>query len=112
MKARNTRHKGESTGMKNLGNDVLNAIVTDVVADQVCRALELGFSVDEVENAVRMGRGHGIYEHGTMEKLHSRMEKTIEAGGIPCTQPGCGAPLKAHGEDGICKETGCQRFNG
>jgi hypothetical protein len=43
-------------------DDALNALITDLVADQVRRALELGFRRDEVEAAVRGGVHHGVYE--------------------------------------------------
>jgi hypothetical protein len=43
-------------------NDVLNALVCDLLADQVRRALELGFNAEEVQEAVRRGLEHGVYE--------------------------------------------------
>ena len=48
--------------MKIPKDDVLDALVTDLVADQVIRALQLGFRRDEVEAAVRSGVHHGVYE--------------------------------------------------
>ena len=43
--------------------DVLNALVTDLIADQVIRALELGYKPSEVEEAVRHGMEHGAHEY-------------------------------------------------
>lgn len=43
--------------------DVLNALVTDLIADQVIRALELGYKPGEVEAAVRRGMEHGTHEY-------------------------------------------------
>ena len=43
-------------------DDALDALLTDLVADQVRRALQLGFRRDEVEAAVRSGVHHGVYE--------------------------------------------------
>ena len=43
-------------------DDALDALLTDLVADQVRRALQLGFRRDEVEAAVRGGVQHGVYE--------------------------------------------------
>lgn len=48
--------------MKLPKEDVLNAIVTDLVADQVLRALELGYGRKDVEAAVGRGMSHGICE--------------------------------------------------
>ena len=48
--------------MKFSAEDVLNALVTDPVADQVRRALELGYSLQAVEDAVSRGMGHGVDE--------------------------------------------------
>ncbi|KKW22413.1 MAG: hypothetical protein UY62_C0005G0010 [Parcubacteria group bacterium GW2011_GWF2_50_9] len=48
--------------MKIPKDDVLDALLTDLVADQVRRALQLGFRRDEVEAAVRGGVHHGVYE--------------------------------------------------
>jgi len=53
-------------------DDVLNAIVTDLVADQVIRALELDYSCKEVEAAAEMGVDHGLYEFTEREKGMSR----------------------------------------
>ena len=46
-------------------DDVLNALVCDLLADQVRRALELGFNEEEVQEAVRRGVDHGVYEFKT-----------------------------------------------
>lgn len=43
-------------------DDVLNALVCDLLADQVRRALELGFNEEEVKEAARRGLDHGVYE--------------------------------------------------
>ena len=43
--------------------DTLNALVTDLVADQVRRALDMGFLPKEVEEAVLRGMGHGVAEY-------------------------------------------------
>lgn len=48
--------------MKLPREDVLNAIVVDVVADQVRRALELGWRPKEIEAGVLRGMGHGLAE--------------------------------------------------
>lgn len=47
----------------NKNYDVLNAVLTDVVADQVRRALELGFTCKEVEEAIKTGVEHGFHEY-------------------------------------------------
>ena len=49
--------------MKLSVEDVLNALVTDPVGDQVRRALELGYSLKDVEDAVSRGMGHGMTEY-------------------------------------------------
>lgn len=46
-------------------DDILNALVCDLLADQVRRALELGFKEEEVQEAVRRGLEHGAYEFKT-----------------------------------------------
>lgn len=51
-------------------DDVLNAVITDVVADQVRRALELGFKPTEVEKAVAVGTDHGFYEYTKPQGLN------------------------------------------
>ena len=48
--------------MKMPKDDVLDALITDLLADQVIRALQLGFRQDEVEAVVERGIRHGIYE--------------------------------------------------
>ncbi len=53
--------------------DVRNALVTDLVADQVIRALELGYSRGDVEEAVRRGMEHGIHEYSELRReLHGK----------------------------------------
>ncbi len=42
--------------------DILNAVLTDVVADQVRRALQLGYQPHEVMQALKRGTEHGITE--------------------------------------------------
>ena len=44
--------------MKMPKDDVLNALLTDLIADQVIRAMELGFKQKEVEDAARIGVSH------------------------------------------------------
>jgi len=46
-------------------DDVLNALVCDLLADQVRRALDLGFNEEEVQEAARRGVEHGVYEFKT-----------------------------------------------
>ena len=48
--------------------DVLNAFVTDLIADQVIRALELGYRPKEVEEALKRGMEHGIHEYSERRK--------------------------------------------
>jgi len=48
--------------MKLPEDDVLNAIVTDLVADQVIRALQLGYDRKDIAAAVARGLSHGVYE--------------------------------------------------
>ena len=64
--------------MKMPKDDVLNAIVTDLVADQVVRALELGFKQKEVEDAVRIGVSHGTYEHAERKKEMAKTGRMIQ----------------------------------
>ena len=54
--------------MKLPKEDVLNALVTDLIADQVIRALELGFKSGEVEEAIRRGMEHGTHEYSEMRR--------------------------------------------
>ena len=56
--------------MKLPREDVLNALVTDLIADQVIRALELGYKPREVEEAVRRGVEHGTHEYSEMRRDH------------------------------------------
>ncbi len=56
--------------MKLPREDVLNALLLDVLADQVRRALELGYSHREVNAAVRRGLSHGLYEFRENHKIH------------------------------------------
>ena len=59
--------------------DVLNAIVTDLVADQVIRALQLGYSHKEVEAAVARGVSHGVYEFNQRRADGLETERVIGA---------------------------------
>ncbi|KKW20982.1 MAG: hypothetical protein UY62_C0036G0004 [Parcubacteria group bacterium GW2011_GWF2_50_9] len=65
--------------MKIPREDILNAIVTDLVADQVIRALQLGYSRKEVEAAVARGVSHGVYEFGERRTDGQETEKVIGA---------------------------------
>lgn len=49
-------------------DDILNALICDLLADQVRRALELGFKEEEVQDAVRRGLEHGLYEFRAANK--------------------------------------------
>jgi hypothetical protein len=49
--------------MKQSREDLFNAMLVDVVADQVRRALELGWRPKEVEEGVLRGMGHGLAEY-------------------------------------------------
>ncbi|MBI4248559.1 MAG: hypothetical protein HY611_03565 [Elusimicrobia bacterium] len=42
--------------------DVLNGLVSDLLADQIIRALQLGFGRKAVEAAVARGMSHGVCE--------------------------------------------------
>lgn len=53
-------------------DDVLNALVCDLLADQVRRALELGFKEEEVQAAARRGLDHGFYEFGTSKRASGK----------------------------------------
>ncbi|MCX5786034.1 MAG: hypothetical protein NTX59_10125 [Elusimicrobia bacterium] len=65
--------------MKMPREDVLNAIVTDLVADQVIRALQLGYSRKEVEAAVARGVSHGVYEFSQRRVDGRATERVIGA---------------------------------
>ena len=54
--------------MKLPREDVLNALVSDLIADQVIRALELGYKPGEVEDAIRHGMEHGTHEYSERRK--------------------------------------------
>lgn len=43
-------------------DDVLDALVTDLVAGQVIRALQLSYGREAVSAAVARGMAHGVYE--------------------------------------------------
>ena len=58
-------------------DDVLNAILTDLVADQVIRALELGFSREEAARAVEIGVDHGAYEFNERQRQDKAMAKAL-----------------------------------
>lgn len=64
--------------MKMPKDDVLDALVTDLIADQVRRALQLGFRRDEVEAAVRVGVHHGITEFRECRAEMNETRKAIE----------------------------------
>ncbi len=63
--------------MKMPKDDVLNCLVTDLLADQVIRALQLGFGRKEVEVAVARGVSHGISEFTERRKEMREVEKLI-----------------------------------
>lgn len=44
-------------------DDVLDALIVDLVANQVIRALDFGYSIVEVEAAALRGVDHGIRDH-------------------------------------------------
>ena len=59
--------------MKLPREDVLNALVTELIADQVIRALELGYKPTEVKDAVRRGMEHGTHEYSeTRRELYGK----------------------------------------
>ena len=64
--------------MKMPKDDVLNAIVTDLVADQVIRALQLGYGRKDVEAAAVRGVDHGVYEFEGRRKEMEATRKFIE----------------------------------
>jgi len=49
-------------------DDVLDALVTDLVADQVIRALQLSYGRKDVEAAVARGMSHGVCEFEELRK--------------------------------------------
>lgn len=49
--------------------DVLDVILTDLVGDQVIRALELGYKLKEVKEAVRIGLDHGTHEYSERQRI-------------------------------------------
>jgi hypothetical protein len=59
--------------MKQSREDLFNAMLVDVVADQTRRALELGWRPKEVEEGVLRGMGHGLAEY--------RQGQNIQKGG-------------------------------
>lgn len=59
--------------MRQSREDLLNALLVDVVADQVRRTLELGWRPKEVEEGVLRGMGHGLAEY--------RQGQNIQKGG-------------------------------
>jgi hypothetical protein len=65
--------------MKMPREDVLNAVLTDLVADQVIRALQLGYGRKEVEAAVARGVPHGVYEFNQRRADGLETEKVIGA---------------------------------
>lgn len=58
-------------------DDVLNALLTDLIADQVLRALELGFKPHEVEDAARIGVAHGVSEFTERRKELRETERIM-----------------------------------
>lgn len=72
--------------MKLSTEDVLNALVVDLVADQVLRALQLGFGRKAVEAAVARGMSHGVSEFVERRKEIRETEKLIGSFG-PGTKP-------------------------
>lgn len=63
--------------MKMPREDVLNALVTDLVADQTIRAMQLGYDRKDVEAAVTRGVSHGVYEFEARRKEMRETEKLI-----------------------------------
>lgn len=63
--------------MKMPKDDVLNALLTDLIADQVLRAMELGFKRKEVEDAARIGVSHGVSEFTERRKEMRETERLI-----------------------------------
>ena len=63
--------KSKTLTLKRYGEDVLNAIITDLVADQTIRALYLGYSKEDIEGAISRGFSHGEFEF-TQEKLNAK----------------------------------------
>ena len=55
--------------MKQSREDLLNAIVTDLIADQVRRALQLGWTPDDVEAGALRGMGHGLAEYQQWQNI-------------------------------------------
>ena len=49
-------------------DDVLDALVTDLVADQVIRALQLGYGRKDDEAAAARGMSHGVCEFDELRK--------------------------------------------
>lgn len=73
--------------MKMPKDDVLNALLVDLVADQVVRALQLGFGRKAVEAAVARGMSHGVSEFVERYKEIHETEKLLGSFG-PGTKPG------------------------
>lgn len=63
--------------MKMPKGDVLNALLTDLIADQVIRAMELGFTKKEIEDAARIGVGHGVHEYTERRKEMRETERIM-----------------------------------
>ena len=55
--------------MKLPAQDVLDVILTDLVADQIIRALELGYKKNDVEDAVRIALDHGLHEYSERQRI-------------------------------------------
>lgn len=57
-------------------DDVLNAVLTDLVADQIKAVLYLGFTESDVYCALKMAKAHGEYEYNQeMEAIKKEREK-------------------------------------
>jgi hypothetical protein len=61
--------------VKQSREDLFNAMLVDLVADQVRRALELGWTPEEVEAGVLRGMGHGLAEFQQDESIRKRGSK-------------------------------------
>ena len=57
--------------MKLPREDVLDAVLVDGVADQARRALQLGYSHEEVNAAVERGLSHGLEEFRQLNQTHN-----------------------------------------
>ncbi len=69
--------------MKLPKDDVLNALVTDLVADQVIRTLQLGYGRKDIEAAVARGLSHGVYEFDKLRDSSRQLRAHISAPAHP-----------------------------